>query len=196
METDVWLERWLPSIGSASLDKTVLELGCDTGRDTAYLAGKGFAVVATDISAEALQTCASAVPSARVMHHDLREPLPFRDRHFGVVVASLCLHYFEWQKTQDIVREIGRCLTPGGLLLCRVNSAKDIHHGAVGYTAVQPGYYLVNDTYSSLKRFFDREAIESLFGPMWNRVALEELTIDRYEKPKVVWEVVLRKAPD
>jgi SAM-dependent methyltransferase len=192
-ETDLWLERWLPLIGRCARAARVLELGCDVGRDTAYLARHGFLPVATDISAEALQACARAVPTATLVRHDLRQPFPFPGQSFGVIIGSLCLHYFEWEKTREIVAEIHRCLAPGGLLLCRLNSTRDVHHGATGFEAVAPNLYLVDDGYSRLKRFFDRDAVDSLFGPEWARVAVEEMRIDRYDKPKVVWEVVLRK---
>ncbi len=194
METDPWLDRWLPLIAENALDSTVLELGCNAGRDTAHLAQAGFHVVATDISRDALQACHRAVPSALLLCHDLREPLPFADGVFGVIVASLCLHYFDWNKTREIVAGIHRCLSPGGVLLCRVNSTRDVHHGADGAVVLEPNYFLVEGRYSSRKRFFDRAAIDALFGPEWARIAMEEMTVDRYEKPKVVWEAVLRKA--
>jgi len=192
-ETDLWLDRWLPLLDSLSRTTPVLELGCDTGRDTVYLVAKGFKVVATDISEKALEVCARTAPTATQVHHDLRDPLPFSDRSYRVVLASLCLHYFEWQKTTEIVAEIRRCLVPGGLLFCRLNSTKDVNHGAVGDSDAASNYYAVNGRYSNRKRFFDFAAVELLFNEGWERVAVEEMTIDRYEMPKVVWEIVLRK---
>lgn len=194
METDPWLERWLPLMAETAVDATVLELGCNAGRDTARLAEAGFRVVGTDISAEALQACHHAVPSALLLRHDLHEPLPFADASFGVIVASLCLHYFAWEETRGIVADIHRCLSPGGVMLCRVNSVRDVHYGADGTVALEPNYYLVDGRHSNRKRFFDRAAIDALFGPEWERIAVEEMEINRYDKPKVVWEMVLRKA--
>lgn len=194
-ETDRWLDRWLPLIKEKT--STVLELGCNTGRDTARLAEAGLRVVGTDISAEALQECARVVPATSapvLVRHDLREPFPFADGSFDVIVASLCLHYFGWDDTCRIAGEILRCLSPGGLLLCRLNSTRDVHYGATGFQALEPNYYQVDGRYIDRKRFFDRAAIDALFGAEWTHVAVEEMTIARYEKPKCVWEVVLRKA--
>jgi hypothetical protein len=82
---------------------------------------------------------------------------------------------------------------PGGILLCRLNSTGDVHHGALGHREIEPHYYEVAGRYSSRKRFFDRAAIDALFGPQWERLSVEERTIHRYRAPKVAWEMVLRK---
>ena len=175
---------------SRSPDPAILELGCSSGRDTSVLVRHGFRrITATDLSRDALAACARAVPEATLVCHDLREPLPFADACFDVVVASLCLHYFAWDKTQEIVHEIRRCLVPGGLLLCRLNSTKDVNYGAAGHREIAHHYY---DVDGRPKRFFDVQEVEALFGENWERISVEEMTIDRYDMPKTVWEVIAR----
>jgi hypothetical protein len=44
-------------------------------------------------------------------------------------------------------------------------------------------------------RFFDRAAVDRLFSSGWRLLGAEERIIDRYERPKSAWEVVLEKAP-
>jgi SAM-dependent methyltransferase len=188
---DAWLDRWLPGMKARA---DILELGCDDGRDTAYLVERGFRVVATDVSQDALRACARTMPNARFVCHDLREPFPFRDAVFEIVVASLCLHYFEWERTQRIAAELRRCLADGGPLFCRLNSTRDVNFGAVGHHEIEPNFFAMEQRFGNRKRFFDRAAIGRLFARGWAAVSVEEKTIDRYEKPKVVWEVVLRKA--
>lgn len=191
MTDERWLDKWKDLIARQSPAPAILELGCGSGRDTRWLAQQGFAgITVTDLSPEALAECACAAPSAHRVCHDLREPLPFADARFDVVIASLCLHYFAWDKTVEIVDGIRRCLAPGGLLLCRVNSTNDVNYGAAGHRAVTHHYYEVN---GSLKRFFDKGEIDALFGAGWERIAMHEVSIDRYEKAKVVWEVAVRK---
>jgi len=191
---DAWLERWLGAMRAAPCGSKVLELGCDSGRDTAYLARNGFEVVATDVATEALDACTRAVPQARFVKHDLREPMPFRDAEYGVVLASLCLHYFGWTQTEAMVAEIRRCLAPEGLLLCRLNSTRDVNFGAQGHEMIEPDYFAVPQRFGGRKRFFDTRSVDKLFGAGWEKLSKEELTIDRYEMPKVVWEVVLKRA--
>jgi SAM-dependent methyltransferase len=189
---DPWLDRWLPRLRDAAAARPVLELGCDTGVDTAWLLRQGFAVTATDISADALAQSALNAPGALHVRHDLQQPMPFADATFGAVLASLCLHYFAWQATLDAVAQIRRCLAPGGLLLCRLNSTADVHHGATGFEEIEPNFYRVHARYSENKRFFDRAAVEALFAQGWEFINLEELTNHRYTQPKVAWEAVLK----
>ncbi|BDP42211.1 hypothetical protein DAETH_21800 [Deinococcus aetherius] len=191
METDPWLERWRERIGAQAMTPEILELGCGEGRDTRFLLSAGFdRVTALDISEQALAECRKLPGSPRCLLHDLREPLPFADGTYEVVLASLCLHYFSWDITGAAMQEIWRVLKRGGLLLCRVNSTRDVHYGAAGHAELGHHYYRVGE---KQKRFFDRTDIETLFDPSWRRLAVQELEIDRYAKPKTVWEVVLTK---
>ena len=192
--TDAWLDRWSGLIAAQAIScasPRILELGCGEGRDTAWLAQQGHAgLIAVDISSESLAQCAQRVPYATTLLHDLRHPLPFADGSIDIVVASLSLHYFAWDKTLEIVAGIHRCLKENGLLLCRLNSTRDVHHGAVGHPEIAPHYYLVN---GEPKRFFNEEDVRALFAHGWEMLALKEMLIDRYEMPKAVWESVLRR---
>ena len=191
MADDRWLDQWKAQIAQRTATPSILELGCGSGLDTRWLAQQGYGnITAVDLSPQALAECAHAAPSAHLVCHDLRQALPFADAHFDVVVASLCLHYFEWDKTKEIVAEIRRCLAPGGLLLCRVNSTKDVHYGAVGHREIARHYY---DVDGNPKRFFDEDDAAMLFTLGWERISMREVTIDRYDRPKTVWEIVLRK---
>lgn len=191
-ERDPWLDRWLALLQGAAATRPVLELGCDAGIDTAWLLRQGFAVTATDIAADALVQCARNAPGALCIRHDLQQPMPFADAAFGAVLASLCLHYFRSQATLDAVAEVRRCIAPGGVLLCRLNSTADVHHGATGFEEIEPHYYRVNGRYAQNKRFFDRAAVEALFARGWEFINIEELTNHRYTQPKVAWEAVLK----
>ena len=190
--TDQWLRRWLRRIGAPSPAAPILELGCGDGRDTAYLLGKGYSVIATELTRERLADCARRAPGAILLQHDLQRPLPFADRSLSVVIASLCLHYFEWEQTLAIVADIRRCLAGGGLLLCRLNSSKDVNFGASGYAEIEAGYFQVG---ARRKRFFDVIAVDALFDTGWKCLSAQEMSIDRYRQPKVVWEVALIKKP-
>jgi len=188
---DLWLERWKGSILESARNGYLLELGCGGGRDTRFLTGLGLRVIAGDYSSEALELCRSSAPLADLRLIDLRDPLPFADGAFPVVLASLCLHFFPWSVTLDIMEEIRRCLEPGGLLLLRVNSSRDRHLcGGTAPPEVEPNLFLMK---GSLKRFFDRDAVQRLTGTRWKLHALEELRVERYGASKFLWEAVLEK---
>jgi len=186
---DPWLKRWSSLLVSAR-GGSLLELGCGAGRDTLYLTGLGLKVTAGDYSQEARDLCRRAAPLADIRLIDLRGPLPFSDGSFPVVLASLCLHFFPWSMTVSIMAEIRRCLSPGGLLLLRVNSFRDIHHGNEVLREIEPGLYQMN---GQLKRFFDHDALERLLGTGWHILGFEELKVERYGASKFLWEAVLEK---
>lgn len=189
------MQRWLAPLRKAAAGAPVLELGCDTGGDTGWLLAQGFEVVATDIAADALAACSHAAPGAHLLRHDLRTPLPFAEAAFGAVIASLCLHYFDWATTAAAVGEIRRCLRPGGVLLCRVNSTRDTHHGAGQGEEIEPHYYRTDARYAGYKRFFDAADLDRLFQPAhWAQVHRQETESHRYALPKVAWELVLRRS--
>jgi SAM-dependent methyltransferase len=187
---DQWIAGHRPrlqrSIGGTG---RILELGCGTGRDTVHLVPFG-PVVAVDRSESGLRECRRNAPQATLVCADLSHQLPFRAGAFSAVVASLCLHYFSWRVSLGLAAEIRRVLTPGGLLIVRVNSTRDANHGAVGHPEIEPNFYNV-DGY--LKRFFDRQSVLDLFAG-WDVQALEERVIMRYEQPKWIWELYLHAA--
>ena len=187
---DAWLARWLPLIGLRAAGLPILELGCGGGRDSAVLVAAGHKVVGVDRSAKAIAKARQHVPSATFHGQDIRESFPVE--RAGVVIASLSLHYFPWPETEELVARIRQVLGPSGILLCRLNSTNDHHFGASGHPRIAEDYYLVE---GEPKRFFDRIAVIRLFSSGWRMTSAEEVTIDRYDLPKSVWEVVVEKTP-
>lgn len=187
---DPWLDRWLPLIAERSNGRPVLELGCGGGRDSETLSAAGLQVIGVELSREAVERARGRVPAAAFHCQDLREAFPVS--RAGVIVASLSLHYFSWPETEALVARIAGTLDPGGVLLCRLNSINDHHYGASGHPAIERHYFLVD---GQPKRFFDETDVDRLFAPRWNVLSKREETIDRYDLPKSVWEVVLERRP-
>ena len=92
----------------------VLDLGCGTGRHTAWLAGAGARVTAVDFSENMLERARRKVGAAdaRFIVHDLHEPLPLRDASFDVVVSGLVLEHL--RDPDGFFIEARRVLRPGG----------------------------------------------------------------------------------
>lgn len=187
---DPWLRPWLERIRERAAGQRILEIGCGTGDDTSVLVECGAEVVAFDVSPQAAGAARDRVPRARVLCRDVRDPFPVDDASIGVVIASLSLHYFAWAETQRLEQRIRQALRPGGLLLCRVNSTHDRNHGACGHPEIEPGLFSV---YGKPKRFFDRAALARLFADGWNVLGAREYVTDKYEKPKVVWELAAER---
>jgi trans-aconitate methyltransferase len=141
-------------------NEPVLELGCGEGADSVTLLDSGVSLIAIDICAESIAQAKKLAPAAQFHQQDIRDPWPVEPSSTSVVIASLCLHYFSWPETVDIVRRIHDALHPGGLLLCRLNSTNDHNYGAIGYPEIAENYYSVN---GEPKRFFDKSTIENCF---------------------------------
>jgi SAM-dependent methyltransferase len=190
LSPDPWLEPWLPFVRERADPAPILELGCGDGRDTAVLVGAGLEVVAIDLSPAEIAKARVSAPGATFRVGDIRDPFPLAPGTVGVVVASLCLHYFPWNETLALVERIRATLRSGGTLLCRLNSTNDLNHGADGNPRIEDNYYLVQ---GRPKRFFDRSDIDALFANGWGMLSIKESVIGRYAQPKVAWEVVLER---
>jgi SAM-dependent methyltransferase len=186
MKSDPWLEKWLDLIQKKSAGGLVIELGCGNGQDTVDLLAAGCNVIAMDISRENLVECAVAAPKADILQMDIGKPLPFAKGSASVIIASLSLHYFSWAVTLQIASELRRCIKTDGLLLTRFNSLNDRHHGSESTLEIEPNFYHVG---TGTKRFFDEDSVR-LFLQAWDIQFLEENVIDRYRKPKYVWEAM------
>ena len=189
-DTDPWLDRWLALIAERAAGRPILELGCGGGRDSATLAAAGHAIVGLDISAEAVSRARARVPGATFHVQDIRAPFPVPSG-VGVILASLSLHYFDWPETVALVRRIRDHLRPGGIVLCRLNSTADVHHGATGHPRIADNFYLVD---GAPKRVFDHAAIQALFADGWTVLSCAEHVVERYAQPKVLWEVIAERA--
>lgn len=189
-DSDPWLRRWLPLIAERAGDQPILELGCGGGRDSATLADAGRSVVGIDLSAESIERAKSRVPLARFHCQDLRQAFPL-PAGIGVVLASLSLHYFDWAATIGIVERIRQQLRPGGVLLCRLNSIHDVHHGARSEPLAGDNFHLVDGV---PKRFFDRCSVDRLFASGWRMLSVEEQVVERYAQSKALWEVILERS--
>ncbi len=182
-----WLERWLALI-KARQETPILDLGCGQGLDSQYLIARGYRVIAADYSWQALQI---ARHRAQAVQLDHGAALPFAHDTFQVIVANLSLHYFRWQKTRQLINSVRHCLKAGGLLLARFNSTQDYNHGAAGNEELEAHCFVVGGV---LKRFFDGPDLDRLFRSGWQVHGLQEQTVYRYTRPKVVWEVVVERA--
>ena len=97
------------------LGHEVLDLGCGTGRHTAWLVEAGARVTAVDFSDGMLEEARRRVPPGgrvRFVPHDLHDPLPLPDASFDAVVSGLVLEHL--RELGTFFREARRVLRPGG----------------------------------------------------------------------------------
>ena len=92
----------------------VVDLGCGTGRHTAWLAAAGARVTAVDFSGGMLASARRKVDPAavRFVVHDLHEPLPVGEASFDAALSGLVLEHL--RDLPAFFRETRRVLRPGG----------------------------------------------------------------------------------
>ena len=188
IEYDDWLDMFHSDIDNCKTP--IIDLGCGSGNDTLYLIEKGKEVIPCDYSKNAIQNIKNNFPEVeRTECFDMTKGLPFEDNFTDLVICDLSLHYFKEKTTFEILKELKRVLKPNGILLFRVNSIKDVNHGAGEGKEIEPHLYETID--GRYKRFFDYEDIESFFAS-WKKLYVHEETMGRYEKEKVLWKCAMR----
>lgn len=187
--TDDWLVEYDSIIDKC--DTPILDLGCGSGNDTFHFLSKGKMVIACDQSEVAIGLIQKNFPDVMGAEcFNMLDGLPFDDDSFEIVCADLCLHYFTEEDTKTILNEIKRVMTPGGYLFVRVNSVKDINHGAGNGFEIEPGLYKTEN--GTLKRFFDYTSVKKFFSD-FRILKCEEAKMLRYTLEKIVICVTLRK---
>lgn len=188
IKVDDWLDRFESIINDCG--KPILDLGCGGGNDTLYFIEKGKKVVACDQSINAIKNIRKNFPEVSdAKCFNMLDGFPFEDDSFDIVCADLSLHYFREADTRMILREICRILTPGGYLFARVNSVKDVNHGAGDGTEIEPHLYQTED--GMLKRFFDEADVRRLFCDFDILFCREEKML-RYSSEKIVYSIYLK----
>ena len=180
----------------------VLDLGAGQGKVSEIFYELGHDVTAVDISDVPLATIRGRLPYVKTLKHDMRNPLPFMNDDFDVVVANLSLHYFARAKTHEIITEIKRVLKSGGYLIGCVlpegeyeNSVKN----GFKYEKLDENFYLEDG--KKPIRFFSDADFEEFFiksgtGGKFEKVSVEGGRIKGSAGGIKTMEFILRLSPE
>ncbi|MBG9377261.1 class I SAM-dependent methyltransferase [Panacibacter sp. DH6] len=93
-----------------------LEIGCGTGKNTAWLVTKASEIVAADLSAAMLLKAKEKISSSNVtfIQADITKPWTFTNKQFDLIGFSLILEHIE--ELGHIFKEVRRHLKHGGHL--------------------------------------------------------------------------------
>jgi ubiquinone/menaquinone biosynthesis C-methylase UbiE len=120
--------------------REIVEIGCGTGRNTAWLAKRAASVVALDFSEEMLRRATQRVPDARVrfIQHDVRTTWPLADDSADIIIAMLILEHVEQLET--VFAEAVRALRlQGELFLCELHPMRQLMGGQAQFSNTQTG---------------------------------------------------------
>lgn len=131
-DLDAWVVRNAPLRIEG---RRVLEIGCGTGKNTAWLAEHAAHVTAMDFSEGMLARARERVAGRGVtfVRHDVREPWPLDDASADVVIGNLVLEHVA--DLAPVYAEAARVLTPGGeLFFCELHPFRQWRGGQAHFT--------------------------------------------------------------
>lgn len=160
--------------------RRVLELGCGAGPLTGWLIEHEARVSACDVS-PAMVTLARqrAGEAVDVRVADIARPLPFPDRAFDLVVASLVLHYVrDWS---GVLAEVRRVLAAAGTFVFST------HHPTMDWPLASPeDYFAVRRVDEVWEKRGERYTVSFWRRPltaMCEAIADEGFVIERMVEP-------------
>jgi ubiquinone/menaquinone biosynthesis C-methylase UbiE len=108
----------------------VLEVGCGTGKNSAWLVAQARELIALDFSPGMLDVARRRVRSstARFVEHDITRPWPVESESVDVVVGNLVLEHV--QELAPVFTEASRVLRAGGqLFFCELHPYRQLRGG-------------------------------------------------------------------
>jgi cyclopropane fatty-acyl-phospholipid synthase-like methyltransferase len=108
--------------------KTVLDLGCGSGRHTIFLAKNGFEVYGTDNSESGLKYVKTDLKKlglkAKLKNADCFKKFPYKDNFFDAIISVQVIHHAKIEQIKYCISEIERTLKPNGLIFIIVTRSK------------------------------------------------------------------------
>ena len=123
--------------------RTIAEIGCGTGRNTAWLArpeAEALEIVALDFSEGMLARARERVSDSRVrfVHHDVRTRWPLENASVDVVIVMLVMEHVE--DLRPVFREAGRVLRAAGdFLICELHPERQLLGKKAEFTSEKTG---------------------------------------------------------
>jgi cyclopropane fatty-acyl-phospholipid synthase-like methyltransferase len=111
--------------------KTLLDLGCGSGKDSVFFAEKGLDVTAVDFSEAAIGHVRKQAGSHGVVVKTLCQDLAELDVEggFDVIYSDVGLQFFDDATTTEIFDKLHKLLNEGGMLFVRCKAISDFLYG-------------------------------------------------------------------
>lgn len=172
---------------------SILELGAGQDQDSRYFASLGFEVIATDFSVETLRLLNEKAEQEgykiKTESVDLSKSLPYESESFDVVYSHPALHYFDYQITESLFKEIHRVVKPDGILAALFNTLED--------PEIEDLEKSEEDLYKMpsgiVKRYFDTDSLEKFIDGKFEPIVLDAKGETYKDKIKTLIRFIGRK---
>ena len=131
---DLQDEEWRQFTAAVKPGGTVLDVGCNSGRDMRQLLDLGYRVTGLDVSEQALRLCREQCPEARTIKMSLLDLADLREQFDGIWFSYVLVHV-PYKLVDDALAALDSVLHPEGSMMMMVTVAEDpqekIHHSCV-----------------------------------------------------------------
>ena len=121
-------------------DRSIVEIGCGTGRNTEWLLERAAGIVVMDFSEAMLARARGRVndPRVRFIQHDVRTTWPLPDHSADLVIAMLILEHVEI--LEPVFAEAARVLRAGSeFFVCELHPERQLLGNQARFTDVKTG---------------------------------------------------------
>jgi 2-polyprenyl-3-methyl-5-hydroxy-6-metoxy-1,4-benzoquinol methylase len=131
---DLKSEEWRQFAAAVKPGGSILDVGCNSGRDTRELLDLGYRVTGVDVSEQALRLCREQCPEARTIKMSLLD-LPSLKEQFDGIWLSYVIVHIPFKLVPDALAALDSVLRPEGAMMMMVTvveeSQEKIHNSNV-----------------------------------------------------------------
>jgi 2-polyprenyl-3-methyl-5-hydroxy-6-metoxy-1,4-benzoquinol methylase len=131
---DLQDEEWEKFTAAIKPGGRVLDVGCNSGRDSRQLLDLGYQVTGLDVSEQALRLFRKQCPEARTLKMSLLDLADLKEQFDGIWFSYVLVH-IPYKLVPDALAALDGVLRPGGSMMMMVTVAEDpqekIHHSCV-----------------------------------------------------------------
>ena len=118
------LDRLAREVGDLG---SICDLGCGPGQIARYLHRQGVKTLGVDLSPKMVAEAQRLNPEIHFHQGDMLS-LPDAENSWGGIAAFYCIIHIPREQMVDALREMGRVLKPGGMLLVTFHIGEEIKH--------------------------------------------------------------------
>jgi len=121
---DLQSEEWRQFTAAVKPGGSVLDVGCNSGRDTRQLLDLGYRVTGLDVSEQALRLCREQCPEARTIKMSLLDLADLKEQFDGIWFSYVLVH-IPFRLVTDALAALDSVLQPEGSMMMIVTVVEE-----------------------------------------------------------------------